>query len=131
MPEPREQLYEDLLVGALEGGSNYWYFLPDIKMVPRPRDLDGRKSNPLAIDIYDAVRNGAEVPVADGENGEKLGSITNAGIRGAFGKMEKYADERKKPHIHQMIGRIKSGDSDASDADVWFQFVVMGNLVYG
>ena len=25
----------DALIGALEGGSNYWYFLPDVSMVKK------------------------------------------------------------------------------------------------
>ena len=32
----------DALIGALEGGSNYWYFLPDVSMVKK---IDNKSLN--------------------------------------------------------------------------------------
>lgn len=114
------QLFSDLLVGALEGGSNYWYFLPDLSMVGR------RKGEPWSVAIGRAVwHEGAAVPVADTneKEGTRLGTLTKA-------SMEKGLDlmMRKHPrHYADLIG----GNDDAITADVWFQLAVMGQLVFG
>lgn len=116
-----EQLYEDLLITALEQGSSYWCSLPDLTMVPRGPDA-------LSIRIYQAVMNGVNIPIADTEDHEPLGVLTKTGIERAITLMSSVS---KISLIPEAYHRIKSGDWDAADADAWFQFVVMGKIVYG
>lgn len=128
------QMCEDLLVTALEGGSNYWYYLPDLTMVPRPRDSEGHRQ-PLSTDIAKAVWEGARVPVTDAsEQGrptfenKPIGYITRKSIDSA---VERMAVGDENGNGKRQAGHIIGDDYDAEDADVWFQFVVLGKLVYG
>lgn len=119
------QVIEDWLVTALEGGSNYWYYLPFLSVLP----MDNA-GEPLAIQIAKACwYGGTEVDVYDAEevqaNGkpepgaEPIGKISRANLeRGCRMYLE---DDRG----------AMDDDCDADDADVWFQFVVMGEIVYG
>lgn len=123
---PRSPIEEDLLTTALEGGSDYWYYLPDLSMVPKGRA-------PLSVRIFRAVMyDDRSVPVTDvNERGtksesERLGFITSKRIRAALREMSS-----PQSKYRQVAARIASEDYDASDADVWFQFVVMGKVVYG
>lgn len=117
------QRIQDLMVGALEGGSNYWCFFPDLSAVPR--DAKG----PIALRITEAVwEDGASIPVADSEDGKIVGQLTKSGMTSALGKM---AEDERHPGVVGAARRIRSGDDDASDADVWFQFATMNAVVYG
>ena len=49
------------LIGALEGGSNYWYFLPDVSMVKK---IDNKS---LSECIVLSALSGIEIPVYDVE----------------------------------------------------------------
>lgn len=107
----------DALVGALEGGSNYWYYLPDTDMVAKIED----KSFTEAIII--AALNGAVIPVNDLEMQEDepefLGNISKENIERG---LKLYIEDGRE---------FDPGEMDADDSDVLFQFVVMGEIVYG
>ena len=128
-----DQMIEDLLVTALEGGSNYWYYLPDTRMVDESNIED-----PLSIRIHKVVLDGKEVPVTDAETmefeneegdeydepkGDLLGMISKANYE--------RAEELLLDQYPYRLGQILSEDWDAETADVWFQLVVMGEVVYG
>jgi hypothetical protein len=119
------QTTEDLIVTALEGGSNYWYFLPDLSMVPKTTGSFGKNEiDPMSIRIAKAIEAGVKVPVQDIEDSQLLGYITKEGVRNALGKMA-------ASNYKAVAGRIISEDYDAGDADAWFQYAVMGEVVYG
>ncbi len=119
-PTPEQmQLYEDLIVSALEGGSNYWYFLPDLSMAKEP------KGEPTAIRIFRSAMNGARIPVEDAEDQHILGYLTREGILCAMDKLMKTST-----YLYQ-AANIMDGNWDAISADVWFQMAVMGEVVYG
>lgn len=112
------QTIEDWLVTALEGGSNYWYYLPDLSML-----APETKGEPLAVRIAESCWDtDVRIPVFDieGDSGdEPLGFISRENFeRGCT----LYAED-DRPDM--------SEDFDADDADVWFQYVVMGEVVYG
>jgi len=117
-PEHR-QLAEDLLVTALEGGSNYWYSLPDLSMVVRKHD------EPTSIAVFRTAFEEANkaIPVKDVNDAVDLGVITKTGMMAAFDLMEKTYPR----DYANLIGE----NWDAETADVWFQLAVMGKLVYG
>jgi len=119
MTNQLEGYAEDLLITALEGGSNYWYYLPDLSMIER------RSGDPLSIAIFNGVWSGGKiVPVHDNEERDNaLGNLTRESMEGAFTLMRQthprhYAD-------------IYSGNVDAETADVWFQLAVMREVIYG
>jgi hypothetical protein len=113
-----KQTQEDLLVTALEGGSNYWYMLGNLS------EIEGiAEGEPTAIRIFIAVEQGAVIPVFDMDSGELLGHITKETMHNAAAEMlancpTHYAD-------------IINEGWDAETADVWFQYVVMNELVFG
>lgn len=117
--EIEEGAVESLLVSALEGGSNYWYWLPDLKMVKH-------KGEPLSTAIFREVwRNGKKVPVSDVENQKRiLGHLTRESMERAFVLMGQGGYRR---HLSDFL----NDNADSTTGDVWFQFSVMGEVVYG
>lgn len=113
----------DLLCGALEGGSNYWYNLPDLTEVKR--FTKSMVASPLVDKIINAVYDhNVSVPVFDIEDDENhLGDFNLANIaRG---------EELMSQNFPDCFGDILKEQDDAETADVWFQLVVMGEVVYG
>jgi hypothetical protein len=114
-----EQMIEDQIVTALEGGSNYWYYLGDTSMIP---NYD--KKEPLATQLSRAVLNeGIVIPVHDIEDEELLGNLSLESIQKGLTLMAKDYPE----HFQNMI----TENGDAETADVFFQLAVMGELVFG
>jgi hypothetical protein len=114
------QKIDDQLVTALEGGSNYWYFLPN-KDIEEPLDFN-RKSE-IHYEFLDKVYQGATLVVEDLEDHTKLGELNMATIkRGLEIMAEKY-----KHHFSDMMAET----GDAITADVFFQLCIMGKIIYG
>ena len=118
----------DLLCGALEGGSNYWYNLPDLEMVRMlTKEMKGQ---PIVDRIITAVYDhGASIEVydiedynIDNDENEKLGDFNLAAIESGNNIM--FND-----YPNQFADVLNEND-DAETADVWFQLCVMGKLVY-
>lgn len=117
--------FEDLIVTALEGGSNYWYTLDldnSIGFIKKYAD-DPR---PMTIRIAEALYNNKDsaVVVLDAEDEEEvLGILTYDSVRKALGNF---------PSDHQWaLDNVLNGDYDANDADVVFQVLVMDDVVFG
>ena len=109
----------DLLITALEGGSNYWYYLNDLSMLIVKSDFQ----TPLVNIIWETVKNGVEVPVFDKENkSEILGKISLENIDKAEVLM---ATQFKRHYIDAISDR-----GDATTADIWFQLVVMQKIIF-
>lgn len=113
---------QDMLVGALEGGSNYWYEFREQAMLIIDRGWDGR--NKTFVDrLWMALSAGFDIPVHDVENGDEIGSISKTRII----EGEKLMREKHPEHWANIINK----NDDAETADVWFQMVVLKELVYG
>lgn len=116
-----EQLREDLLVTALEGGSNYWYYISD-------EDMDNllsktEKGNPFSIRVWQYIKEGNELAIYDVESEELLGVISLQSME----EGEKNMFENYFEHYSD----IKEGNWDADNADIWFQLCVMKDVVFG
>lgn len=115
------ELIGDLITTALEGGSNYWYFISDVTY-----DVSKQysKSKYLAERIWDTVQQGVELPINDVENPkDQLGILSMRSIADAIAIMEnKFPDA---------FSNCVNGDFDADDADIFFQLAVMGELTFG
>jgi hypothetical protein len=112
---------EDMLVGALEGGSNYWYWLPD-QDAENIRTADGQCFATKMLNYIWKNDNVINIHDAEDED-EKLGEFSYANIIKGLQLMQKEQPE----HFADML----SETDDATTADVWFQFVVLQELVYG
>ena len=66
--EIEDDRIETLFVSALEGGSNYWYWLNDDSMVS-VRNIVSRDEDPCySTAIWTAIKKGANVPIYDAED---------------------------------------------------------------
>ncbi len=115
---------EDMLCGALEGGSNYWYYLPDLSMC---KEYQAPGDTTCGYMIK-AIIAGESIPVHDIESesreyGELLGMINIESIR--------KGEVLMKEKAFMCWGDLITEQDDAETADVWFQFCVMGEVVFG
>jgi hypothetical protein len=126
---PFRQLLSDeqrlnMLTGALEGGSNYWYWFKNAanRVIESVKPFtDG--SEPFVERLWEAIKAGKQIEVHDIDNRELLGTISLQSIeRGEQTMAEKHAEH---------FGNIISENDDAETADVWFQLAVMNELTYG
>lgn len=112
-----EQDIVDVIVTALEGGSNYWYYISDTAGIYKYKDLKGlAKAEQIAIA---ALRYDEPFEVWDIEDPENvLGYINRENILNAL-----------KRYMLEYDG-FDPMEMDAFDADTFLQYVVMDELVY-
>ena len=117
------ETFENIIVTALEGGSNYWYVLGSIKGCPSTNDMGGKAlSSRIAYGLWH--NKDARVCVCDLEDEhEILGILTYDSVR----QMLQLACKDYMKEINMMI----SEDYDAWDADTLFQVLVMGEVTFG
>ena len=123
--ELNDQFFEDILITALEGGSNYW--LQSIKVNhpggPKPKGIPNSIWAAQAINLLSSVE-------CYSDDGEKetltLGSLTNAVLLWT----QNHPD---KVEIYNYNGKhsIDAANIDADDADEILQYALFGTLVYG
>ncbi len=112
----------DIFVTALEGGSNYWYYIPTIPN--GVRDIMNEKGLATSEAIGEYVLRGGYVQINDAEDEEEiLGNIDMDGLLDAIQKIK-----AEHPNVYN---NIIDEDYDADDADVFFQIAVMGEVTFG
>lgn len=114
---------EDTFVTALEGGSNYWVYISptDIKEMQIPGE-------PTSECILKAVLGGREVDVYDIEGHDLDNPIGKLSIRTMSHRLSLLMNS--EPHKHALI-KMMRGDYDAIDADIVFQYLALGEVIYG
>ena len=116
------QRVDDMLNGAIEGGSGYWAKFGTLKASPafiRNRDVH--------YYCLDHVYQGGSVPVyedlPDSDTDEHLGDLTMDSIKKGI-----YLMHTKHPeHYADML----TENDDATTHDVFLQLAVMGEIIYG
>jgi hypothetical protein len=124
--EVDRDLLESIFVTALEGGSNYWYYLTD-KQVRLVRGVVSRESEPcLSVAILDAILNhGMKIEINDAENPEDvLGTISLESIEKSL------QDLANSEHYHALQNELDE-TGDANTSDIIFQYLTMGDVVFG
>jgi len=117
------ETFENIIVTALEGGSNYWHMLGDTKGIPKRDDMPNEApSQRIAYGLWH--NKDSELPIWDlEEEDELLGTLTYDSVReGMQIACDNYLEE-----INMMIGE----DYDAWTADTLFQVLVMGEVTFG
>jgi hypothetical protein len=120
------EVLEDVFVTALEGGSNYWYYLPEesIKAIRGavPKSEDPYLSTAILKAILD---HDVKVLVNDAEQEDELVGIVSKSTMQARLQLLSDSDSRwaLESHVRE--------EGDASSADVVFQYLAMGEVVYG
>ena len=113
---------EDIFVTALEGGSNYWFDLS-------PRTVDDVRSLKLTERSFPEkllhyVMSGSLIAVYDVESEDKIGELSRPLIT------ERLSTLANDSAYKYALDNIMSGDFDANDADVCFQYMCLGEVVY-
>jgi hypothetical protein len=120
------KVIEDVFVTALEGGSNYWYFLPEqsVKAIREavPKIVDPYLSTAIGKAILDF---GVEVDISDVEDEEYvLGTIS---IKTLQERLQKLADSEHNWALDREINE----DGDAETSDIVMQYMALGEIIYG
>jgi len=121
------QRVSDLLVCAFEGGSNYWYSDLHYELPEGIKYEDFRKGGKFTSeDYYHPLE---IVPFVDGcaltlkDDEGKTHRINKAALKSGLEKMA----QKSKEHWADFI----SEDDDATTADVFLQYALFGEIVYG
>lgn len=119
-----QQHFESIIVGALEGGSNYWYWLVPEEF--KSQLSESTKGEPLSIRITEALYNNPEfkMNVYDAEDAnELLGTVTQQTMLNALAMAaDSYPD-----HFNDLMNEY----DDAGTSDVLFQLATMKDIVFG
>lgn len=120
------EVLENIFVTALEGGSNYWYFLPP-STVKKVREVVSKTEEEcLSIALFKAViEKGISIPIYDLEEPEELLGIISLNTIEA--RLQKMVDDGNERHLLNELD--ENGDGDSSDAI--FQYLVMNEIVFG
>jgi len=123
----RETL-ENIFVTAIEGGSNYWYEIPDsevdkIKKAVGKSKGDGKS---FSESLFEAVFDkGIDIDVHDYEGPEwRLGTLSMSTLPD---RLQALIDS---PHNWALQREIDE-EGDAQTSDVVFQYLVMEDIVFG
>ena len=122
---PREVL-ENICVTALEGGSNYWYYLSSdaLKLIRGavPKSVDSYLSTAILKAVLD---HNIEVPINDAEDeDEVIGYLSAKTLQDRIQALAKSDDSWA---LHNELRE----EGDASSSDIVFQYMVLGEIVYG
>ena len=114
--------FEEIIVTALEGGSNYWY---EINADEFKDELEGENGEPLSTRIAQSLYNNPDfkMKVYDVEEGDLLGTVTQSSMLKAIGTAHQ--------DYSQVYHDLMEGQGDADTADVLFQLAVMNEIVFG
>lgn len=112
--------FESVIVGALEGGSNYWYLLKGFgDLSGADTDKNEAISIRIARELYRNSLYSLEVFDIENPEDEALGTISQATLLRAFTDNPELLDD------------IINEQDDAYTADALFQYAVMGEITFG
>lgn len=121
------EVLENIFVTALEGGSNYWCYFSDEAIDIVNNSVPEERFNPFAERLFKAVYdNGAVVPIHDAEgdeDDEPIGELSADSMREG---LRRCANEALWALQNEIDER-----GDAESSDVVFQYMALGELVYG
>jgi histidinol phosphatase-like PHP family hydrolase len=122
----KREVLEDVFVTAIEGGSNYWYFLSDhaINKIRRavPKEEDPYLSTAILKAILD---HDVKVEINDADDEEEVIGVITRGTMQA--RLQLLAESELKWALDAHIK--EQGDADS--AEIVFQYITMGEVIYG
>jgi len=125
--ELSREVLEDIFVTAIEGGSNYWYYL-SYDAIKKIRSAVPKNKEPyISTAVLTAILDyNVEVPINDAENEEDIiGYISIKTMQERLQSLYNDSDYR------WALERHINAEGDADSADVVFQYLAMGEVVYG
>jgi hypothetical protein len=122
----KREVLEDVFVTALEGGSNYWYFLPEHSIQAIRRAVPKSEDPYLSTAILKAILDhDVKVAINDADDEENVVGVITRGTMQA--RLQMLADSELK---WALDAHIKE-EGDAESADIVFQYIAMGEVIYG
>lgn len=124
--EVKREILQNVFTTAIEGGSNYWYFLSDETIVNVRKVVPFEQTPYLSEAVFQAViDHNLELPINDvHDEDEVLGMISRSTIQR---RLQALADSESYGWaLQNEMNEI--GDADSSD--VVFQFLAMGECMY-
>jgi hypothetical protein len=121
-----KEFFESVFITALEGGSNYWYFLNEEAVDKVRKAVPKSKQGPFALALLEAVAyHGVDVDVSDADDETTvLGTIS---IKTMQDRLQSMSDGIYASALNRQMNEL----GDALDADCIFQYIVMGDVVFG
>lgn len=117
---------ENVFVTALEGGSNYWYYLSEEAVEIIRSFVPKSEDEYLSTAILKAIERGAVIPINDAENeDEVIGELSMDKIATMLQKL--YDDDSYSSSLDLEI----EGNGDAYSSDIVFQYLAMGEVAFG
>ena len=118
--EVNYELFESWIVTALEGGSNYWYF---IKSLPKRDELKGKAFSEVVATLV--WKHDEKIEVFDIENQDEdaIGIIDKNKIVPTLNMLSK--------EYNQVFTNLMNENYDALDCDMFFQVLTMNEIVFG
>jgi len=120
----------DLLLGALEGGSNYWYYIPGFQEPSDMSKVPAGEFNSVELCAW----SDGHIKICDKEAfyDHQSGNSQEEPQRWILNEeaMKKGLDLMHNQHIKHFADFV-IGDGDANTADVFLQMCLFGELVYG
>jgi hypothetical protein len=114
----------DMLVGALEGGSNYWCIFGEEASIIIGRVSPSNGVDSFAERLLKTLEAGESVPVHDAEDETVLlGTLSLETIE--------RGEQLMYDNFPNHFADILSENDDAITADIYFQYAVLGEIVYG
>jgi hypothetical protein len=117
---------ENIFVTALEGGSNYWYYLPHESILAIreavPKSVDAYLSTAILKAILD---HDVDVQICDAEDEDDV-----VGLISKSTMQERLQTMWNSPNRSILQAEI-DGEGDADSSDVVFQYIAMGEVIYG
>jgi len=111
----------DLFIGAIEGGSNYWYMIESDNL----KEITKAEKFISELPFYE----GGYLMISDDAEGVGTGELTEpvkVDIEAIKKGVQVFATIEPK-HFANFI----NDNSDATTSDVFFQAVVFGKIIYG
>jgi len=123
-----DQFLEDILVTALEGGSNYWID----KIVIQPKDPNQEKpaGMPKSIWMFEIIKYNGYLLIY---NGDDIKLTRTLRMRDLQNGIEKYIQCYKNDVLNIFCDglTLDAGQFDANMADCVLQYAVFNELIYG
>jgi hypothetical protein len=113
------QQITDIIITALEGGSNYWYSL-EMNSNNAAKSKDQSRAEFICEQV---LKHNATFQIFDIDDDEHLGELSKESIKKGI--------KLVKANYPEYIVDVKEGDFDAEIADIFFQYFILGEIVFG
>lgn len=120
------EVLEDVFVSAIEGGSNYWYFLSDHAIAKIRRAIPKSEDPYIATAMLKAIlEHDVKVEINDADNEDEIVGVVTRGTMQS--RLQLLAESNNRWALEQHIKE----EGDADSADIVFQYLAMGEVIYG